>query len=217
MEGPPWCAGCTAQLSDDDLYSPGLRDPANPNTRYRLRGDRDHLPTHSNLHNDLILIHRTNADYHRSQSNSEELQQVTHGILPDYRPLTTYINTPSAANLNGTIERYQYDRYQRRGGRLPQGDHHLDFTCNSPNITNMHPGNPYRQWFHNTVSHSPYSFGEATDHYNQWISDPDYGPNPRLHNRDDESPPYLPQTRNSPSPPASPDYEAESPPPSKTP
>ena len=110
MEGPPWCAGCTAQLSDDDLHSPGLRDPANPNTRYRLRGDRDHLPTHSNLHNDLILIHRTNADYHRSQSNSEELQQVTHGILPDYRPLTTDINTPSAANLNGTIERYQYDR-----------------------------------------------------------------------------------------------------------
>ncbi len=173
--------------------------------------------THSNLHNDLIRVHRTNADYHRSQANSEELQQVTHGTLPAYRPLTTYINTPSAANLNSTIERYQYDRYQRRGGRLPQGDHRLDFTYNSPNITKMHPGNPYRQWFHNTVSRSHYSFGEATDNYNKWISDPDYGPNPLLHNRGDESPPYLPQTRTSPSPPASPDYEPELPPPSKTP
>ena len=37
-----WCAGCTAQLSKDDLnYSPGLRDPDIPNARYRLRVDQD--------------------------------------------------------------------------------------------------------------------------------------------------------------------------------
>ena len=102
------------------------------------------------------------------------MQQATHKSLPYYRPLTTYINTPSAANISSTIDRYQYNRYhQRRSGRLPQGDHRLDFTYNSPNITNMNPGNPYRQWFHGTISRSHYSFGEATDHY------PDYGPNLR--------------------------------------
>ena len=109
MEGQPWCAGCTAQLSDDDPNSIGLRDPANPTIHYRLRRDQDHPPTHSNLHNDLIRIYRTNADYHRSQRDIEELQQATHGTLPDYRPLTTYINTPSAANISSTI----IDRYHR--------------------------------------------------------------------------------------------------------
>ena len=59
----------------------------------------------------------------------------------------------------------------------------------------MNPGNFYRQWFHNTISRFHFSFEEATDHYNQWISDPDYGPNPRLHNLDAESPLYLPQLR----------------------
>ena len=151
VEGQPWCAGCTAQLSDDDPRL-GIRDPANPAIRYRLRRDQDQPPTHSNLHNDLTRIHRTNADYHRSQRETEELQQATHGTLPHYRPLTTYINTPSAANVRDTIDRYQYNRYQQRGGRAPQGDHRLDFTYNSPNVTNMNPGNPYRQWFHNTIS-----------------------------------------------------------------
>ena len=59
--------------------------------------------------------------------------------------------------------------------------HRLDFTYNSPNVANMNPGNPYCQWFHITISRSHYSLGEATDHYNQWISDPDYGPNPLSH------------------------------------
>ena len=211
MEGQPWCAGCTAQLSDDDPHSIGLRDPANPTIRYRLRNDQNHAPTHSNLHNDLIRIHRTNADYHRSQRDTEELQQATHGTLPDYRPLTTYINTPSAANISSTIDRYQYDRYQRRGGRLPQGDHRLDFTYNSPNITNMNPENLYRQWFHSTISRSHYSLGEATDHYNQWISDPDYGPNPLSYNPATDHPPHLSQLQPSPPPPTSPDYQPESP------
>jgi hypothetical protein len=78
--------------------------PTNPTIRYRLRSDQDHSPTHSNLHNDLIRIHHTNADYHRSQRETEELQQASHGTLPDYRPLTTYINTPSAANIGSTID-----------------------------------------------------------------------------------------------------------------
>ena len=63
---------CTAQLSDDDLHSPGPRDPANPHIRYRFRRDEDLSPTHSNLHNDLTRIYRTNADYHSSQCEIEE-------------------------------------------------------------------------------------------------------------------------------------------------
>ena len=201
-EETPLCTGCTAHLDKDDLNSTGLRDPDIPNTRYRLRMDQDQPPTHSNLLNDFIRIHRNNADYHRSQRDSEEQQQVTTGILPEYRASTSYTNTQPAANLRAAIDRLQYERYQQRGGRLPPGNHRLDSKYNSSNVTNMHPGDPYREWFHNTISRSHYSLGEATAHYNQWISDPDYGPNPRLnrhHNND--SPSYLPQVHHSPSPP----------------
>jgi hypothetical protein len=143
-EGHPWCACCTAQLSDDDLHSPGLRDPANSHIRYRLRRDEDLPPTHSNLHNDLTRIHRTNADYHRSQREIEEAQQAITGNLPDHRPTTSYTNTPAATNIQRTTQQFQFERYQRRGGRLPQGEHRLDYTFNSPNTTNMQPGHPYR-------------------------------------------------------------------------
>jgi hypothetical protein len=81
----------------------------------------------------------------------------------------------------------------------------------------MDPDNPYRQWFHRTISRSHYSLGEATDHYNQWISDPDYGPNPLPHSPANDSTPHLPQSQPSPPPPTSPDYQPESPPPSKQP
>jgi hypothetical protein len=168
--------------------------------------DQDQPPTHSNLHNDLIRIHRNNADYHRSQRDSEEQQQVTTGILPEYRASTSYTNTPPAANLRAAIDRLQYERYQQCGGRLPPGIHRLDSKYNSPNVTNMSPGDPYREWFHNTISRSHYSLGEATAHYNEWISDPDYGPNPRLnrHHNNNDSPSYLPQVHHSSSPPSSP-------------
>ena len=93
-----------------DLHLPGFRDPANPNIRYKLPP-----PTNSNLHNDLIHIHRTNVDYHRSQREIEEHQQTTTGTHPDNWPLTSYIDTPpAAANVSDTIDRYQCDRYQRR-------------------------------------------------------------------------------------------------------
>ncbi len=118
-EGHPWCACCTAQLSDDDLHSPGLRDPAHPNIRYRLRRDEDLPPTHSNLHNDLTHIHRINADYHRSQRETKEAQQAITGNLQDYLPTTSYTNTPAATNLQRTTQHFQFERYQRRGGLLP--------------------------------------------------------------------------------------------------
>ena len=216
-EEHPWCACCTAQLSDEDSHSPGLSDSAHPHICYRLRRDEDLPLTHSNLHNDLICIHRTNADYHRSQRDIEEAQQTITGTLPNDRPTTSYTNTPAATNIQRTIHHFQFERYQRRGGRLPQGEHSLDYTFNSPNITNMQPGSPYRQWLHGTISRTHYSLGEATDHYNQWLNDPDYGPNPHPHNRTHDSLPYLPHSRCSPSPPDSPDYAPKSPPVSKPP
>ena len=57
----------------------------------------------------------------------------------------------------------------------------------------MNPDNPYRKWFHSTISKSHYSLGEATDHYNQWISDPDYGPNPLSHSPTTDPPPFMPR------------------------
>ena len=119
-EGHPWCACCTAQLSDDDLHSHGLRNPANPHIRYQLRRDEDLPPTHSNLHNDLTRIHRTNADYHRSHREIEEAQQVITGNLPDYRPTTSYTKTPAATNIKRTTQHFQFKRYQRRGGLPPR-------------------------------------------------------------------------------------------------
>ena len=42
----------------------------------------------------------------------------------------------------------------------------------------MTPGEPYRRWFHDHISRQHYSLGEATEHYNDWLSDPQYGPVP---------------------------------------
>ncbi len=42
----------------------------------------------------------------------------------------------------------------------------------------MTPGEPYRRWFHDHISRQHYSQGEATDHYDDWLSDPQYGPAP---------------------------------------
>jgi hypothetical protein len=148
----------------------------------------------------MIRIHRINAEYHRSQREATELQQVITGTLPEYQASTNYINTPAASNLRTAIDRLQYERYQNRGGRLARGEHQGDFTFNSPNTTNMRPNDPYREWFHSTVSRSHYSLGEANYHYNQWLHDPDYGPNPRANRPTNISPPYLPQTHPSPTP-----------------
>jgi hypothetical protein len=51
-----------------------------------------------------------------------------------------------------------------RGGRLNRATHHLDYSYNSPSTTNMTPGDPYRHWFHRTISRSYYSLGEARTH-----------------------------------------------------
>ena len=112
----------------------------------------------------MIRIHRINADYHRSQRDATERQQVITGTLPEYQATSSYTNTPAASNLRTAIDRLQYERYQNRGGRLARGAHQRDFTFNSPNTTNMRPSDPYRQWFHSTISRSHYSLGEANCH-----------------------------------------------------
>jgi len=175
-EGPPWCDCCTSQLSDDDYATPGLHDPDQPSTRYRLRMDQDQPPTHSNQHKDYIRIFRANADYHKTQREERESYQARTGMLPDFQDSSNYINTPDMATIRSTMERLQYERYRNRGGRKGRGATLQDHAFNSPNRANMTPGEPYRKWFHRTISRSHYSLGEATNHYNQWISDPQYGP-----------------------------------------
>ena len=195
VDGTPWCDACTAQLSDDDLNTPGLRDPDLPDIRYRLRMDNDQPPTHSNTHSDLTRIHRTNAEYHRQQRESTESQQARTGILPSLQTHSNYVNTPDASDIAASIERFQYQRYRSRGGRLPRGTHRGDFSYNSPNTTTMTPGDPYRRWFHRTISRSYYSLGEATTQYEQWLNDPEYGPSPTPPPPAQNSPPYLPRAR----------------------
>ena len=171
VDGTPWCEACTAQLSDDDLNTPGLRDPDLPDIRYRLRMDHNQPPTHSNSQLDLTRIHRTNAEYHRQQRESTESQQVRTGILPSLQTHTSYVNIPDAPDIAATMARFQYQRLNR-------GTHHLDYSYNSPNTTNMTPGKPYRHWFHRTISRSYYSLGEAATQYDQWLNDPEFGPSP---------------------------------------
>ena len=209
VDGTPWCHACTAQLSDDDLNTPGLRDPDLPDIRYRLRMDNDQPPTHSNTHSDLTRIHRTNAEYHRQQRESTESHQARTGILPSLQTHTSYVNTPDASDIEATIARFQYQRYRSRGGRLNRGTHHRDFSYNSPNTTNMTPGDPYRRWFHRTISRSYYSLGEATNQYEQWLNDPDYGPSPTPHLSPQDSPPYLPRARTSSPPTPTRDYSTD--------
>ena len=158
-----------------------------------MRMDHDQPPTHSNSHLDLTRIHRTNAEYHREQRESTESQQVRTGILPSLQTHTSYVNTPDASDMAATMTRFQYQRYRSRGGRLQRGTHHLDYAYNSPNTTNMTPGDPYRQWFHRTISRSYYSLGEATTQYDQWLNDPVYGPSPTQALPPLENTPYLPR------------------------
>ena len=165
--------------------------------------DQDQPPTHSNSHSDLTWIHRTNAEFHRQQRESTESQQVRTGVLPSLQTHTGYANTPDASDIAATMARFQYQRYRSRGGRLHRGTHHLDYAYNSPNTTNMTPGDPYRQWFHRIISRSYYSLGEATTQYEQWLNDPDYGPSPTQPPPPQENNPYLPR-ENTPSPPVDP-------------
>ena len=173
-EGSPWCDCCTAQLRDDDTTHHGLRDPSIYGIRYKLRQDDDQPPSHSNQHSDFIRIFRANAAYHDVQRDAKESYQARTGILPDFQATSTFTNTPDMANLGPTIGRLQYERYRARGGRLARGPHESDHSYNSPNIHNMTPGAPYREWFHNNISRTHCSLGEATDSYNQWLADPQY-------------------------------------------
>ena len=188
-----------AQLSDDDLNTPGLCDPDFPDIRYRMRMDHDQPPTHSNSHLDLTRIHRTNAEYHREQRESTESQQVRTGILPSLQTHTSYVNTPlQHRSHNGTLP---VPTLPLQRGRLNRGTHHLDYSYNSPNTTNMTPGDPNRHWFHRNISRSYYSLGEATTQYEKWLNAPEYGPSPTQPLPSQESLPYLPRARTPPSPP----------------
>jgi hypothetical protein len=89
------------------------------------------------------------------------------GILPSLQTHTSYVNTPDASDIVATMARFQYQRYRSRGDRLHRGTHHLNYSYNSSNTTNMTPGDPYRYWFHRTISCSYYSLGEATTQYEQ--------------------------------------------------
>ena len=73
----------------------------------------------------------------------------------------------------------------------------------------MTPGEPYRRWFHDHISRNHYSLGEATDRYNDWLVDPQYGPEPppryTQYNRTNNAvpPPAQHQTTAPPDPPTS--------------
>ena len=197
-EGEPWCDCCTAHLSDSDP-TPGLIDPSTPDIRYRIRRDTDQPPTHSNQHRDYTDIFRDNADFNARQRHTWERAEARNGgQLPTLNLYTsTYMNTPAVSDLSSTIANRQFERYQRRGGRLIRGAHTTDHRFNSPNKHNMTPGNPYRTWFHRTISRNHYSLGEATSYLNQWLNDPAHGPD---RNRDHNQNPYLPHARHHSSP-----------------
>jgi hypothetical protein len=202
VEGSPWCDCCTAQLSDDDTTQPGLRDPSIHGIRYKLRQDDDQPPSHSNQHSDFIRLFRANTAYHDVQRDAKETYQARTGILPDFQATSAFTNTPDIANLGPTIGRLQYERYRARGGRQTRGPHQFDHSYNSPNIHNMTPGEPYRQWFHANISRTHYSLGEATNSYTQWLTDPQYGPNPtRRYNPPNRTPTPPPSPHHTLSPP----------------
>ena len=178
VRGTPWCDCCTTILSDDDDTSTGLRDSSIPGTRYMLREDHHTPPSHSNQHLDYIGIFRSNAEFHTAQRDAKERYQARTSILPFSQPTSTYTNTACYTDLGPTIARLQYGRYRERGGRQARGSHHSDHAYNSPCRSNMTPGTSYRRWFHDHISRNHYSLGEATDHYNDWLVDPQYGPDP---------------------------------------
>lgn len=175
-EGTPWCECCTAQLSDSDP-TPGITNPDSaPGTRYRIRHDDDEPPTHSNQHLDYMRIFRTNADANARQRHDWERIEARDGSpLDTHRATSMYTNTYDVYDLTYAISRLQFERYQRRGGRLPRGDHNREHRFNSPNIRNMTPGHPYRTWFHATISRQHYSLGEANRNHTKWLNDPLHG------------------------------------------
>ena len=179
VKGNPWCDCCTAQLSDDDETQTGLLDSGILGTRYKLRTDQHPPPSHSNQHLDHIGIFRANADYHTAQRTAIETFQARRtGMLPTSQPTSSFLNTQLYTDLGTSISRLQYARYRDRGGHRERGPHHSDHAYHSPSRNNMTPGEPYRRWFHDHISRNHYSLGEATDHYNDWLIDPQYGPEP---------------------------------------
>ena len=155
--------------------------------------DNDHPPTHSNQHSDFLRIFRTNAKYHDVQREAKEIHQARTGILPDFQATSPFFNTPDVSNLAPIMGSLQYSRYHARGGRQSRGPHRFDHEHNSPNVLNMAPGEPYRQWFHNHISYNHYSLGEATEMYNEWVLHPKYGPAPPPPpHSSNPSPPYTP-------------------------
>ena len=116
--------------------------------------------------------------------------------MANYRLLTSTQAPPAVTDLSSTIANLQFERYHRRGGRLNRGAHTSHHRFNSPNKHNMTPGNPYRTWFHRTISQHHYSLGEATGYFNQWLNDPAHGPD---RTRDHNQNPYLPRARHHPS------------------
>ena len=136
----------------------------------------------------------------------KSVHQARTGIFPPSQPTSTYTNTPSYADIGPTITRLQYVRYRARGGRKARGPHHSYHAYNSPCRANMTPGEPYRRWFHDHISRQHYySLGEATDHYDDWLSDPQYGPAPpprynRYNRTPTTSPPHIEQHIPAPNP-----------------
>jgi hypothetical protein len=142
-------------------------------------------------------LFRANDDFNARQRHTWERTEARDGSQLRTRNLhtSTYMNTPAVSELSFTIARRQFERYQRRGGRLTEGAHTTDHRFNSPTRHNMTPGNPYRTWFHRTISRHHYTLGEATSHFNQWLNDPVYGP---ARDRDHNQNPYLPHVHHRP-------------------
>ena len=130
-------------------------------------------------------------------------------MLPTSQPTSSFRNTQLYTDLGTSTSRLQYARYRDRGGSLQRGPHHSDYAYNSPSRNNMTPGEPYRRWFHDHISRNHYSLGEATDRYNDWLVDPQYGPEPpprdTQYNRTTNAapPPAQHQTTAPPDPPTS--------------
>jgi hypothetical protein len=105
----------------------------------------------------------------RTTPHSATLESATKHERASSHPPSRHppISTPASAyaDIGPTIARLQYERYRARGGRKARGPHHSDHAYNSPCRANMSPGEPYRRWFHDHISRTHYSLGEATDHY----------------------------------------------------
>ena len=81
--------------------------------------------------NSLGGYHTQTAPIHSSWERTE----ARDGSSLDTRRYTsTYTNTDAVSELTRTISNLQFERYQRRGGRLTRGDHTRGHRFNSPNI-----------------------------------------------------------------------------------